>query len=54
MQCFIALATEASDHPTFMGIFPTISHTYQSYLADHLIDEFLLVTGVAGGNKKAG
>ena len=30
---------EASHHSAFMGICLTISHTYQSYLADQLIDE---------------
>ena len=54
MQCFIALARKASNHPAFMGICRTISYTYKSYLADHLIDEFLLVPGVAEENKKAG
>ena len=33
-------AREASHHPVFMEICPAISHGYQSYLADHLIDEF--------------
>ena len=33
-------AREASHHPAFMGIFPTINHMYESYLADHRIDEF--------------
>ena len=33
-------AREASHHPAFMGICPTISHMYEPYLADHLIDEF--------------